>query len=257
MTARLYEKYYYSRPGFVGGTPQFHAFCRDRICPGARILEIGAGPANGTSTLLARIGPVTGVDISREILENRAMTEAYVYDGRSLPLADGSFDACVSNYVLEHVADPAAHFGEVRRVLKPGGIYILRTPNLRHYVSIAARVLRNAWHGIANPLRGRPAGTHEPWPTFHRCNTVSKIKGLGQSQGLAPVEIRMVEKEPSYGCVHPLLFYPMMAYERCVNRFATLAPFRSNIVMVLEKPDITIPRIPVADASRTSRRRRA
>jgi len=44
-----------------------------------------------------------------------------VCDLSRLPFADGSIDGVISEAVLEHVPDPAAHVAEIRRVLRPGG----------------------------------------------------------------------------------------------------------------------------------------
>jgi SAM-dependent methyltransferase len=46
-----------------------------------------------------------------------------------MPFADGSFDAAVSFQVIEHVRDDAAFVSEIRRVLKPGAVVLLTTPN--------------------------------------------------------------------------------------------------------------------------------
>jgi hypothetical protein len=46
----------------------------------------------------------------------------------------------------------------------------------------------------------------------------------------------MIEAEPSYGAAHPLLFYPMMAYERVVNSSDLFSVFRVNILGTLRKP---------------------
>jgi SAM-dependent methyltransferase len=210
------------------------------IRSGARILEIGAGGENPTSNCLSQLGPTTGLDISDEVLGNRALSEAYVYDGDSFPFPDASFDFCVSNFVLEHVKDPETQFREVHRVLAMNGAYLLRTPNLLHYTSLAAWVLPNALHGVSNRLRGFPPGARAPFPTFYRANTAAKLKGYCARVGLEVVFIRMIEKEPSYGRLHPALFYPMMVYERCVNAFERLAPFRSNIIALLRKPQLEL-----------------
>jgi ubiquinone/menaquinone biosynthesis C-methylase UbiE len=105
-TQALFERYYFSRPSFVGGTDIFHQMCRSQFPSGGRILEIGAGPANPTSRFLSSLGPITAVDMSDEELANPDVSDSYVYDGIKMPFSDEAFDLCVSNYVLEHVAIP-------------------------------------------------------------------------------------------------------------------------------------------------------
>ena len=80
-----FDRYYYSRPGFVDGTREFHSMIAEAIKPGASILEIGAGPTNPTSDFLASHGRVTGVDVSEEVHQNRALGASHVYDGSHLP----------------------------------------------------------------------------------------------------------------------------------------------------------------------------
>lgn len=46
-----------------------------------------------------------------------------------LPFADASFDVVISNHVIEHTADQTLHIIEISRVLKPGGVAYLATPN--------------------------------------------------------------------------------------------------------------------------------
>ena len=236
-TEPLFERYYFSQPGYTGGTALFHELCRAQCGSHGRILEIGAGPANATTAFLATLGTVTGLDVSSEVVENPAVSEAHVYDGGVMPFADGSFDVAVSNYVLEHVARPRLHFCEVFRVLKPGGAYCFRTPNRWHYVTLASTLLPHALHvRLANQLRGLGGDAHEPWRTVYGANTNTRLRQLAAESRFAVEELRMVETEPSYGAAHPALFYPMMVYERLVNCSKRLAPFRVNIFAVFRKP---------------------
>jgi len=236
-TQALFERYYFSRPGYVGGTADFHELCRANLPKGGRFLEIGAGPPNTTTHFLASLGSVTGVDVSDEVMTNRDLTSASVFDGTSLPFTDASFDGCVSNYVLEHVGDPSAHFREVARVLRPGGHYVIRTPNLFHYVAGASWLLPHSAHVfLAKRLRGQTAEDHDPWETHYRANSASTLGRLARDSGLRVATLRMVEKEPSYGRASPLLFYPMMLYERIVNSSDMLGTFRSSIVAAFQKP---------------------
>lgn len=231
--SRLLDRYYYSHPAFLDGTTEFHQLIA-RHYPGGEILEIGCGPENPTTQFLGSLGRVTGADVTDEAADNRALSRYVQFDGERLPLGGGIFGMCVSNYVLEHVADPERHFREVARVMSTGGRYCLRTPNLRHYVAAASRFLPHSAHVLlANRLRGLREA-HEPYPTYYRANTARKLRDAAKQAGLHVQELRMVEKEPSYGH-HAVLFWPMMVYERVVNRFEELARFRANIFAVLVK----------------------
>jgi ubiquinone/menaquinone biosynthesis C-methylase UbiE len=55
------------------------------------------------------------------------------YDIHDLKFADGEFDVAVCGAVLEHVDDPPKAIGELRRVLKPGGLIWVEVPFNHHY----------------------------------------------------------------------------------------------------------------------------
>lgn len=54
---------------------------------------------------------------------------AEVMDANRLSLADAGIDVAVSIEVVEHLLQPDRHIAEVARVLKPGGTFLVRTPN--------------------------------------------------------------------------------------------------------------------------------
>ena len=234
---QLFTKYYYSRQEFVDGTTQFHRLCSAQIPFDAKILEIGAGPTNESSRFLAAKGSLTGLDVSDEVLGNEWLKCAKTYDGSRFPFDDEEFDVCVSDYVLEHVEDPGVYFREVSRVLKKGGAFMFRTPNIWHYVTIASRMLPHRAHQLlANRLRGLSPEAHEPYPTVYRSNSKRSIMRLSREANLNVKILQFIEPEPSYGRATRLLFYPMMTYERLVNLSDRLSSFRVNILGVLTKP---------------------
>jgi SAM-dependent methyltransferase len=234
----LLDRYYFSRPDFTDGTTEFHALCSRYISPQSAILEIGAGLTNRTSAHLAGLGSVTGVDISDEVLHNTSLSQAYVYNGHRLPFAQNEFDACVSNFVLEHIQNPAEHFSEISRVLRPGGTYCFRTPNLWHYITFISSLLPHSVHCLlANRLRDLADDAHEPYPTVYAANSRSAIRRHCRAAGLDIFQLSMVEKEPSYGHVSIVLFYMMMFYERLVNTSQMFDALRSNIFGVAQKPN--------------------
>jgi 2-polyprenyl-3-methyl-5-hydroxy-6-metoxy-1,4-benzoquinol methylase len=233
-----YTNRFYSRAsGWIDGTEEFHRLCRRLIGPGAKILEIGAGPSNPTSQFLATCGELHGIDPDPSVTSNKALTTAAVMTDGMFPLPDASFDCCVSNYVLEHVADPEKHLREVVRVLKPSGAYAFRTPNRYHYVSLVSSVTPHWFHQlVANWLRHLPNDSHDPYPTVYALNSSSAIRRWAAAVGLEVEQLRLVEKDPSYGMRSRALFLAFTVYERIVNLTDWLANFRANIFGVLRKP---------------------
>ena len=232
---RVLSKYYYGRAGWSDGTTRFHNLIARYAADGSEILELGAGPANRTTEFLAGRGAVTGVDVDPDVLANHFCSRAIVYDGIRLSLPSNSFDVVVSNYVCEHIEHPPAVCGEIHRVLRPGGTFIFRTPNLWHYVSIISSLTPHWLHRlVANRARGL-SDYHEPYPTFHRMNTRRSCRRILRGQGFQIVHCTCIEPEPSYAMASPLMFYPAMAWERLINSTSALEDLRANILCVARK----------------------
>lgn len=106
-----------------------------RVPAGSAVLDVGSGTGYGAAILAASGNAMTGVDRSEEAV--RAAAAAYphvrfvVADALALPFQDGSFDAALCFEVIEHVEDPAVLAHELARVLRPGGLLFLSTPNAR------------------------------------------------------------------------------------------------------------------------------
>jgi SAM-dependent methyltransferase len=99
---------------------------------GLRILDAGCG-TGGTTVELERFGDVVGVDLAWEALgpaRGRGLTALARASIEQLPFADASFDAATSFEVVYHlgVASDTSALAEIRRVLKPGGLFLLRVP---------------------------------------------------------------------------------------------------------------------------------
>ena len=231
------DRFYRAKRGWKDGTAEFHEMCASAIPCGTEILEIGAGPSNCTSRFLATLGRVHGIDPDPDVRTNESLASATVLTGEGYPFPDATFDACVSDYCVEHIRDPVAHLANVVRVLKPGGVYVLRTPNRWHYVTLFSIMTPHWVHDLlANRLRGIGEGGHDPYPTVYAMNTKHELTRLAAVAGLVIEDLRMIEKEPSYGMASRVLFLSLMVYERAVNATNKAAFLRSNILAVLRKP---------------------
>jgi SAM-dependent methyltransferase len=110
---------------------------------GRTLVDIGCGGGAGTTLLAAAAGATTvvGVDLSEPALERGRSSGRYCpmrASGTSLALRDGGADAVVLDDVIEHLVDPDALLVEIRRVLRPGGVLFLSTPNLAAWFNRAA-----------------------------------------------------------------------------------------------------------------------
>ena len=106
--------------------------------PGARLLDLGAGTGH-QATLLTDLGyAVTAVDLPSSAYAAQRVHPVIEYDGRTLPLPDGSMDVVFSSNVLEHVKALDELLQEIARVLAPGGVavHILPTPAWRWWTTL-------------------------------------------------------------------------------------------------------------------------
>jgi len=90
-----------------------------------QLLDVGCGTKPYRS--LFEVDEYVGLDVDNEASRRHAIADV-LYDGRTFPFESGRFDAVLCNQVLEHVFDPDAFIGEMRRVLAPGGRLLLTVP---------------------------------------------------------------------------------------------------------------------------------
>ena len=103
--------------------------------PGWRVMDIACGTGAGGVILRERGCDVVSVDLSWEACATTAHAlgaDGVVQgSGLGLPFRDGAFDAVVSFETIEHLPDPPLFLEELARVLRPGGVLHLSTPNAR------------------------------------------------------------------------------------------------------------------------------
>lgn len=127
---------------------------------------------------------VIGVDVDKYATENPYIDEFRLIgaDGR-LPLEDSSIDVVVSEWVFEHLEQPLRTLAEASRVLKPGGVICIRTPNRWHYSSLGASMIPNQWHHHVRRILRQPHDPQDVFPTYYRCNSKGAMQRTLMSTG--------------------------------------------------------------------------
>ncbi len=143
---RLHRDYSVNRQGWF---PWIYEQCQIR--PGMQVLELGCGNgalwAENMSRLPDRIS-VTLSDISDGMLRDARRTiggqdprfSFAAFDCHSIPYADASFDLVIANHVLFYCSDLDRVFREVRRVLRPDGVFLCSTYGASHMREISSLV---------------------------------------------------------------------------------------------------------------------
>jgi SAM-dependent methyltransferase len=206
-----------------------------QLVPGMRVLDLGAGAGIVKQMDLRGTGVrVHGVDLDPRVVDNPFLDEAKVGSAEQIPYPEGAFDLVFCDNVLEHLPDPDAAFAEVARVLRPGGAFLFKTPNSMHYMPLVARLTPHRFHRFYNRLRGRASG--DTFPTRYRANSRGALRALARRARLEVDSIELIEGRPEYLRISAPTYIAGIAYERLVNRWQFLEPFRVILVGCVRKP---------------------
>ncbi|MCB9942362.1 MAG: class I SAM-dependent methyltransferase [Geminicoccaceae bacterium] len=168
---------------------------RPWLNPDVTFLEIGAGDADLSLTLASQVHKAIALDVAELDDDDHAGTPGFEFvlsNGIDLPLGDGTVDVAYSNQLIEHLHpdDALEQMQEVRRVLRPGGVYLCSTPNRL-----------NGPHDISQRYADTARGFHLKEYTygdlarlmrsagFDRLETVMIINGWRMSPPLALVAV--------------------------------------------------------------------
>jgi 2-polyprenyl-3-methyl-5-hydroxy-6-metoxy-1,4-benzoquinol methylase len=162
-----YSQYWWSNRFFAGLARRYGR-------AGSRALEIGSGLGHLIGQLEDTF-ETHGMDVNHwAVARSRPeakQTQLYTSDAQNLPFTSASFGVVLIKHIVEHLPDPARAIRELGRVLEPGGILILATPNL---------------DGLLRPLKG------DKWigfqdPTHISLKPPAEWFGLIKSAGLSIV----------------------------------------------------------------------
>lgn len=212
----------------------FRARILARIKPEHDVLDLGAGAGIVSQmNFRGKVKRICGVDPDPRVLENPYLDDAKIGTGESIPYPDASFDIVFADNVLEHLPEPQTVFLEVARVLRPGGIFLAKTPNSWHYMPLIARLTPHGFHRFVNRLRGR--AEVDTFPTKYRANSRPMVLNLAAQTGFESDSIERIEGRPEYLRIATVTYLVGWLYERMVNSIGALEPFRILLVIALRK----------------------
>lgn len=211
--------------------------------PPAVVVDVGANDGQSCHEFgIGRGARFIGIDVSglllRDLLEKLPDESAAQGDGACLPLRDESVDFLFCTETLEHLSDPWTAAHEFLRVLKPGGLFMVQSPNAHRirnlnlfeflvlaYSLIDDRVLQkkivheNTWHSAT---------------TYHWDFSVHDYRKMIQGRSARFRELRSREFFfPQFLLRGPITRF--RAKERVFRRLPILKYFGGDLVMVVEK----------------------
>lgn len=123
-----------------------------RLARHRRVLDAGCGTGYGSAELAGVATRVAGVDVSPDAIDYarreyaRPNVRWMQASATALPFASASFDLVAAFEVIEHLDDWPELLREARRVLAPGGQFLVSTPNKTFYADARAESGPNPFH---------------------------------------------------------------------------------------------------------------
>lgn len=159
---------------------------------GDLVIDVGCGDGEPLDDVGGLYRNAVGIDISTERLKWRsAMPSGWTFMltdlNRGIPMMPDVADAVHANQVIEHVGNPLFFAMEAHRVLRPGGMFVATTPNVRY--------LPHVWRLIAKgqgPITGgNKSKTPTDWDSGHiHFFTTNDLMWIAKQAGFTHVRTR-------------------------------------------------------------------
>ena len=170
-----------------------------RVQPGSRALDLACGTGDITFELAARGAHVVGLDVTHDMLrlarakpEARRMSLRFVTaDMMALPFADAQFDIVSTGYGIRNVPVIEPAIAEVKRVLKPGGVFLsldFNRPANRLVRSVYLAYLWATGSALGLALHGDPDTYRYIPETIRRYPGAAAVADMLTRQGFAEAE---------------------------------------------------------------------
>lgn len=146
--AEYFKPWIYHPTSMYWWSTRYYASLVKQYKSGGRLLDLGCGLGHLLNMFDERF-ETFGIDISEYALarahENAPRAHLMIGGAQDLALPSNSFDVLVMKHVIEHLPEPACALQQLARLLRPGGILILGTPNPANSLR---RLKGDDWYGL-------------------------------------------------------------------------------------------------------------
>lgn len=200
------------------------------------MLDIGCGRnADFLRIFSPQLKKAYGIDLEVPMTCIDGNVELICGDAQVLPLSNNSVNIITMIDVAEHLSDPGKVFLECRRVLKPGGSFILVAPCKFYPPILFGRLLPLMLRKIINRIVTRTKN-EDTFPTYYRANSARDLSRLAQAAELDTVCIEYLLYHPLYCMFSTFVYRFTAAIERAVLARDVFAFMRHQIFCHLKKP---------------------
>ena len=125
-------------------------FLARELCRGLDVLDVASGEGYGTALLAQVAASAVGVELSPQAARHAAANYRFPNlrylegDARKIPLGDASVDLVISFETIEHFYEQETFLSEVKRVLRPGGRFVVSSPDRDVYSPLGSAA--NPYH---------------------------------------------------------------------------------------------------------------
>ncbi len=145
---RINPKYFRSKEKYLLYLRHLFAyeFIMGELSEDATVLELGFGEGYGAHLISKEVKELVALDVNDSVISysnekyGGANCRFQCYDGHEIPYSANHFDHVISLQVIEHVEDDNNFVKEIHRVMKPGAISWITTPNRTHRIKPGKKI---------------------------------------------------------------------------------------------------------------------
>jgi len=200
------------------------------------VLDAGCSRGEQDLPSILRGRQVVGCDVDMAGLRANVLERDRVAASLdALPFASNGFDVIASKWVVEHLDAPVTVFQEWWRVLRPGGVAAILTPNVGSMFGFISRSIPPRFKQWA---KERLFGglKEDTFPTRYAANTPAQLDAAMRTAGFVPLEFHMLAGMWSFFIFNGVLARLVRAAERAQTHLPGLRNLSAHMLGVWQKP---------------------